>query len=125
MRFTVHVTNAHDKGCLVDITKASITGKAILTESELESVQSLRRNSTWLFTARNNSVYGFHVRTYIKQTLFRIYTNKLKQLCKQHTVLLYMLQLLLGLIVSWYLTLFKIAGHSLLPILLLKIKKFY
>ena len=42
-RFIVDVTNACDKECLVDITKASITGKAILTESELESVQ----NSTW------------------------------------------------------------------------------
>ena len=57
MRFIVDVTNARDKECLVDITKASITGKAILTESELESV----RNSTWLFTAWNNSVYSFHV----------------------------------------------------------------
>ena len=62
MRFIVDVTNACDKRMPRDTTKASITGKAILTESELESVQISRRNSTWLFPARNNSVYGFHVR---------------------------------------------------------------
>ena len=38
-RFIVDVTNARDKECLADITKASITGKAILTESELESAK--------------------------------------------------------------------------------------
>ena len=37
-----------------------ITGKAILTESKLETVH----NSTWLSTARNNSVYG-NLCTYI------------------------------------------------------------
>ena len=56
-RFIVDVTNARDKECHTDITKVLITGKAILTKSELESV----RNSTWLFTAWNNSVYGFRV----------------------------------------------------------------
>ena len=39
-RFIVDVTNACDKECLADIM---ITGNAVLTESELESV----RNSTW------------------------------------------------------------------------------
>ena len=29
MRFTVDVTNAHDKECLADMAKALITGKAI------------------------------------------------------------------------------------------------
>ena len=53
MRFIVDVTNAHDKECLVDIKKASITGKAMLTESELETMQSSRQNSTWLSTAWN------------------------------------------------------------------------
>ena len=82
----VDVTNAHDKECLADITKVPITGKAILTESKLESMQNLRQNSTWLFIAWNNSAYGFRVRMYIMQTLLCIYTSKLKQLCKQHTV---------------------------------------
>ena len=50
-QFIVDVTNARDKGCLADITKASITGKAILTESELESVQNSRQNWTWLSMA--------------------------------------------------------------------------
>ena len=57
MRFIVDVTNACDKECFANITKVSNTGKTILTESELKSV----RNSTWLFTAQNNSVYGFRV----------------------------------------------------------------
>ena len=35
----MYVTNARDKECFTDITKASITGKAILTESELESAK--------------------------------------------------------------------------------------
>ena len=61
-QFIVDVTNARDKECHVDITKVSITGKAILTESKLESVQ----NSTWLFMAQNNSVYGFRVRILCK-----------------------------------------------------------
>ena len=60
MRFIVDVTNAPDKEYLSDITKTLITGKAILTESELELVRNSRRNSTWLFMAWNNSVYGFH-----------------------------------------------------------------
>ena len=34
MRFIVDVTYTPDKECLVDITKASITSKAILTESQ-------------------------------------------------------------------------------------------
>ena len=57
MRFIVDVANTHDKERLADITEVSITVKAILTESELESM----RNSTWLLTARNNSVYGSRV----------------------------------------------------------------
>ena len=60
-QFILDVTNARYKECLADITKASITGKAILTESMLKSVQNSRQNSTWLFTAQNNSVYGFRV----------------------------------------------------------------
>ena len=39
MQFIVDVTNACDKECLEDITKASITGKAILTESKLKSAK--------------------------------------------------------------------------------------
>ena len=38
-RFIVDVTNAHDKECLMDVTKAPITGKTILTESELETTK--------------------------------------------------------------------------------------
>ena len=37
-RFIVNVTNPHDKEYLADIIKALITGKTILTESELETV---------------------------------------------------------------------------------------
>ena len=69
--FIVDVTNAHDKECLADITKASITGKAILTESKLGSMQNL----TWLFTAWNNSVYGFRVRTLRKHYYVYIQIN--------------------------------------------------
>ena len=43
-QFIIDVANSHDKECLTDVTKVLITGKAILTESELETVQ----NSTWL-----------------------------------------------------------------------------
>ena len=60
-QFIVDVTNARDKECLVDITKASITGKVIHTKSELESAPNPRQNSTWLLTAQNNSIYGFRV----------------------------------------------------------------
>ena len=89
-RFIIDVTNARDKECLADIKKVLITGKAILTESELKSV----RNSTWLFTAQNNSVYGScvlllrkHYYVYIyTNKLEQLYTNKLKWLCKQCTV---------------------------------------
>ena len=88
MRFIVDVTNACGKECLADITKASITGKAILTESELESVQNSRRNSTWLFMAWNNSVYGFRVRIFCKHYYIYIQINLLKRLCKQCTVAL-------------------------------------
>ena len=70
-QFIVDVTNAHDKECLADITKVSITGKAILTKSELESV----RNLTWLFTARNNSVYGFCVHILRKHYYIYIQIN--------------------------------------------------
>ena len=70
-RFIVDVTNTSDKECLADITKASITGKAILTESKLESV----RNLTWLFMAWNNSVYGFHVRILRKNYYVYIQIN--------------------------------------------------
>ena len=45
------------------------------------------RNSTWLSMAWNNSVYGI-LCTYITQRLLRIYTNTLKQLCKQCIALL-------------------------------------
>ena len=38
MRFIVDVANACDKGCLSDVTKVLITGKTILTDSELETV---------------------------------------------------------------------------------------
>ena len=71
MQFIVDVTNTHDKECFADITKASITGKAILTESELESVQ----NSTWLSMARNNYVYGFCVRILCKHNYVYIQIN--------------------------------------------------
>ena len=71
MQFIVDVTNTRDKECHVDITKASITGKAILTESELESVQ----NSTWLFTVQNNFVYGFRVRILCKHYYVYIQIN--------------------------------------------------
>ena len=37
--FIVDVTNAHNKEYLTDITKASITGKAILTGFELKSAK--------------------------------------------------------------------------------------
>ena len=42
-RFIVDPTHTRDKECLTDVTKALITGKTILTESDLETV----RNSTW------------------------------------------------------------------------------
>ena len=74
-QFIVDVTSAHDKDCLADVTKVLITGKTILTESELETVQNL----TWLSTVQNNSVYG-NLCTYIMQRLLRICTNKLKWL---------------------------------------------
>ena len=78
MRFIVDVTNACDKECLADVTKALITGKSILIESKLETVQNL----TWLFTVWHNSIYG-NLCTYIMQ-LLHIYTNELnKWLCKQ------------------------------------------
>ena len=35
--FIVDVPNTHDKECLVDIIKEMITGKTILTESELKT----------------------------------------------------------------------------------------
>ena len=73
--FIVHVTNAHDKECLADVTKALITSKTILTESKLETVQNL----TWLSMTWNNSVNGIPC-MYIAQRLLCIYTNKLKQL---------------------------------------------
>ena len=37
-QFIVDETNAHDKECLVDVIRALITGKTILTKSELEIV---------------------------------------------------------------------------------------
>ena len=74
----VDVTNARHKDFLVDITKASITGKAVLTESELESVQNL----TWAIHGSEYFRIWFPC-TYIMQTLLRIYTNKLKRLRKQ------------------------------------------
>ena len=77
-RLIVNVTNAHVKECLADVTKLLITGKTILTEFELETVQ----NSTWLSTTQNNSIYGIPC-TYIMQRLLRIYTNKLKRLHEQ------------------------------------------
>ena len=70
-RFIVDVANTHDKERLTDITEVSITGKAILTESELESM----RNSTWLLTARNNSVYGSCVRILCKHYYMYIQIN--------------------------------------------------
>ena len=74
-RFIVDVTNTHDKECVVDTMKVSITGKAKLTESELESVRNSRRNSTWLFTAWNNSVYGFRLRILHKHYYVYIQIN--------------------------------------------------
>ena len=41
--FIVDVTNTHDKEYLTDVTKVLITGKTVLTESELEAM----RNLTW------------------------------------------------------------------------------
>ena len=39
IQFIIDVTNAHDKECLADIIKAPITGKTMLTESELETAE--------------------------------------------------------------------------------------
>ena len=65
------VTNACDKEYLADVTKASIIGKTILTESKLKTVL----NSSWLFMAPNNSIYGI-LCTYIIQASLFIYTHK-------------------------------------------------
>ena len=81
-QFIVDATNACDKECLADVTKASITDKTILTQSELESL----RNSIWLSTAWNNSIYVQFPYMYITQALLCIYTNKLERLRKQCTV---------------------------------------
>ena len=75
--FTVDVTNTRDKECLADVTKVLITGKTILTESELETAKLDTVIHTW-----NNSIHGI-LCTYIMRRLLRIYTNKLKQLHKQ------------------------------------------
>ena len=69
-RFIVDVTNICDKEYLADVTKVLITGKTILTESELGTMQ----NSTWLSMAWNNSVYGISC-MYITQRLLCIYTK--------------------------------------------------
>ena len=75
-RFIVDVTNTRDKECLANVTKALITGKTILTESELETVQNLTQHGIIPYTV-------ICVCSYITQRLLHIYTNKLKQLCKQ------------------------------------------
>ena len=80
-RFIVDVTNARDKECLADIVKALITGKAIITESELESVQNSRQNWTWQSTALNNSVYGFCVRI-LRKHYYVYYANVIMYIYK-------------------------------------------
>ena len=79
MLFIVDVTNAHDKECLVDVTKVPISGKTIFTELELETVQ----------TQHGYPRYGkIPIQcTYIMLRLLRIFINELKQLHKQHIAL--------------------------------------
>ena len=52
-QFIVDVTNACDKECLADVTKTLITGKTILTESELETAKL----NMVIPTVQNISVY--------------------------------------------------------------------
>ena len=55
------------KDVIANVTKALITGKTILNESKLETVQ----NSTWLSMIWNNSVYSIPC-AYITQRLLCI-----------------------------------------------------
>ena len=67
-QFIVDATNICDKEYLADVTKVLITGKTILTESELGTVQ----NSTWIDSVEKFRIPYF-MYVYYTKVIMHIY----------------------------------------------------